>query len=87
MYGGIQNLGATCAINTLLQMVSHSSRLRDSIMDAYRTNRVNADTITWQVCDVINKLHYEKQSVAPVGLLNLIYKIYPMIKFILYFIV
>lgn len=85
MRGALQNLGQTCAVNSLVQIIAHSSLLREAILasPAYRYRDVgkNAskdidDVLTWEVGDVIDKIYHHKQSISPGGLIGALFRVF-----------
>ncbi|NBP66956.1 MAG: hypothetical protein EBU66_20210, partial [Bacteroidetes bacterium] len=68
--GGLANLGLTCGINTLIQCIGHSTRLREIILKEEKQE----NKLTRQVSDVIRKLIIEKVSINPAGLIQQIYR-------------
>lgn len=79
--GSLQNLGQTCAINSLVQIIAHSPRLREAILDspAYKDGKNGKDEerITWEIGDVIDKIYSKKQHTSPGGLVGVIFRSFP----------
>jgi ubiquitin C-terminal hydrolase len=69
-FGGLQNNGLTCALNSLIQLLTHTPVLHASIIHAYRHNTVARNSVTWQLGDVIDLIYYKKQTISPMGFLK-----------------
>ena len=65
---GLQNLGNTCGINSLIQCIGHTKLLRDALT---RGKQDDLQTVTFQLTDVVNKL--DNSSVAPEGLITVLF--------------
>jgi len=73
--GGLGNLGATCAVNALIQCVTHTRSLREYFLN----NTFNESTLAHQFKDVIQLIYVQKATVAPHALLQRLYSYFPMI--------
>lgn len=69
---GINNLGATCAINSLIQMICRNDKLRTIILNA----NVNEGTLTSELKEVLHLIHNEKKSLTPNKFINNFYLIF-----------
>lgn len=69
---GINNLGATCAINSLIQMICRNDKLRNVILNA----NVNEGTLTAELKEVLHLIHNEKKSLTPNKFINNFYLIF-----------
>jgi ubiquitin C-terminal hydrolase len=67
---GINNLGATCAINSLIQIICRCSKLRDVILNA----NVPDDSFTGELKEILDLLHNKNVSLNPIKFLNCFYK-------------
>ena len=79
MYGGISNIGGTtCALNTLIQLLTHSKHLYNAMITSFKYDNtsINDKRIIWHltfICDALIKSH----SITPGGLITLIYELFP----------
>ena len=73
VYGGLGNLGLTCAINTLIQCITHTPVLRKFFLQ----NIFNENTLAYQLKDVIELLYVKNVTVAPKGFLNKLFTTFP----------
>jgi ubiquitin C-terminal hydrolase len=71
--GGLGNLGLTCAINALIQCITHTPSLRKFFID----NTFENSTLAYQFKDVIELLYVKQVSVAPKALLKKLYEFFP----------
>jgi len=69
---GIENLGATCAINSLIQVISRNDILRNIIL----TNDFAEDTISSQLKEIIDLMVVKNNSIIPHKFLNTLYSIF-----------
>ena len=69
---GINNLGATCAINSLIQMICRCQRLRDVILNS----NTGEGTFTYELKEVIDLIHNQKKSINPMKFINNFYIIF-----------
>ena len=58
---GLTNLGATCAINSLIQMLYRNERFKQLIL----SSTVPENTITFELKDLFNVLDTYKNNVTP----------------------
>jgi ubiquitin C-terminal hydrolase len=75
VHGGLHNLGQSCAINSVIQLITHIKTLRDGIASKYKD--MSQNTVTWQLWDIINKIYVERHDVAPAGLLKTLATFFP----------
>lgn len=73
--GGLANLGATCAVNTLIQCITHAPLLRKFLLK----NSFDDSTISYQLKDVLELIYEKKVTVAPKALLYRLYQLFPNI--------
>ena len=58
---GLQNLGSTCAINSLIQIICRTQQLRETILN----QEISADTLTYQLKEILDMMHNQNHSLAP----------------------
>ena len=66
---GINNLGATCAINSLIQIICRNERLRNVILNA----NVDSNTFTGEFKEILDLIHNQHKSIYPAKFLNSFY--------------
>ena len=66
---GINNLGSTCAINSLIQMITRCDKLREIILNSNTTE----GTITNELKEIIDLMHNQNKSLNPAKFLNSFY--------------
>ena len=71
--GGLGNLGLTCALNALIQCITHTPTLRNFFIE----NTFGDSTLAYQFKDVIELLYIKKATVAPKALLHRLYEFFP----------
>ena len=69
---GIENLGSTCAINSLIQIISRNDILRNIIL----TNDFANDTISGQLKEIIDLMYVRNNSIIPRKFLNTLYSVF-----------
>ena len=69
---GIENLGSTCAINSLIQIISRNDILRNIIL----TNDFANDTISGQLKEIIDLMYVRNNSISPRKFLNTLYSVF-----------
>jgi ubiquitin C-terminal hydrolase len=68
---GLQNLGSTCAINSLIQMICRTKYLRDIILN---TNDVSENSITYQLKEILDMMHNQHHSLSPKKFIGHLYR-------------
>lgn len=68
---GLANLGSTCAINSLIQILYRNSKIKNIIMNA----NVQEGTITYELKDLFNALNHN-QTISPNRFINNFYIIF-----------
>jgi len=71
--GGLGNLGATCAVNTLIQCITHTTLLRKFFLK----NTFDEVSISYQIKDVLQLIYEKHATVAPKALLYRLYQLFP----------
>ncbi len=66
---GINNLGSTCAINSLIQMITRCDKLREIILNSNTTE----GTFTNELKEIIDLMHNQNKSLNPAKFLNSFY--------------
>jgi ubiquitin C-terminal hydrolase len=69
---GIENLGSTCAINSLIQIISRNDILRNIILN----NNFAKDTISDQLKEIIDLMYVKNNSIIPRKFINTLYNIF-----------
>ena len=67
---GLQNLGSTCAINSLIQIICRTPYLRNIILKA----DVSDNTITYQLKEIIDMMHNKGHSLSPKKFIGHLYR-------------
>lgn len=71
--GTLTNVGNTCCINTFIQCIAHTPKLRDIFINMKTTE---SDLLN-EIKDVLNIISDSKNNCVPKGLLNCIFKKFP----------
>jgi ubiquitin C-terminal hydrolase len=66
---GINNLGSTCAINSLIQMITRCDKLRNIILNS----KVADGTFTGELKEIIDLMYNQNKSLNPAKFLNHFY--------------
>jgi len=66
---GINNLGGTCAINSLIQIFTRNDELRNLILNS----EVSPNSFTGELKEIIDILHNKQKAVNPVKFINCFY--------------
>lgn len=69
---GIENLGSTCAINSLIQIISRNDILRDIILN----NDFANDTMSGQLKEIIDLMYVKNNTIIPRKFLNTLYSVF-----------
>jgi ubiquitin C-terminal hydrolase len=69
---GIENLGSTCAINSLIQIITRNDILRNIILN----NDFDNDTISGQLKEIIDLMYVRNNSIIPRKFLNTLYSVF-----------
>jgi ubiquitin C-terminal hydrolase len=69
---GIENLGSTCAINSLIQIITRNDILRNIILN----NNFADNTISDQLKEIIDLMYVKNNSIIPRKFLNTFYTIF-----------
>ncbi|NDB83995.1 MAG: hypothetical protein EB127_14920, partial [Alphaproteobacteria bacterium] len=75
--GGLHNLGQTCAVNSLIQIIAHTPILCTLITTAYKEYSVDFNTVTWHLGDVIDKVYFNRSDVVAAGLMKILHSAFP----------
>ena len=66
---GLKNLGSTCAINSLIQIICRNNYLRNSILN----EDIPEYTLAYELKEILKILYINKNSVSPNKFINAIY--------------
>jgi len=66
---GINNLGSTCAINSLIQIITRNDKLRNLILNS----DVSSNTFTGELKEILDLLHNQQKSINPIKFINCFY--------------
>jgi ubiquitin C-terminal hydrolase len=69
---GIENLGSTCAINSLIQIITRNDILRNIILN----NNFAVNTISEQLKEIINLMYVQNNSIIPRKFLSTFFTIF-----------
>lgn len=69
---GIENLGSTCAINSLIQIICRNDILRNIILN----NDFANDTMSGQLKEIIDLMYVRNNSIIPRKFLNTLYSVF-----------
>jgi len=69
---GISNLGGTCAINSLIQIITRNEELRNLILNA----NVKENTLTSELKEIIDLLYNQKKTITPYKFINSFYNFF-----------
>jgi ubiquitin carboxyl-terminal hydrolase 8 len=67
---GLQNLGSTCAINSMIQIICRTNYLRNAVLN----NNIVDDTITYQLKEILDMMHNKNHSLSPRKFITHLYK-------------
>jgi len=80
---GIENLGSTCAINSLIQVITRNDILRDIILDMGVSSSSGtdgtdgiSDTISGQLKEIIELMYVRNNSIVPRKFIHVFYSIF-----------
>jgi ubiquitin C-terminal hydrolase len=73
---GIENLGSTCAINSLIQVITRNDILRDIILNTDGDASGTSDTISGQLKEIIELMYVRNNSIVPRKFIHVFYSIF-----------
>lgn len=71
MNQGLKNLGSTCAINSLIQIICRNNILRDIILN---DDNIKEDTLIYELKEILDLMYNKKNSLSPNKFINILYK-------------
>ncbi len=66
---GLDNLGSTCAINSLIQIICRSDNLRNIILNS----NLDENTLTYQLKEILDIMYNKNKSLKPYKFINFLY--------------
>ena len=73
---GIENLGSTCAINSLIQIIARNDILRTIILNNKFADANAAATISGQLNEIIDLMYVRNNSIVPRKFIHTLYSIF-----------
>lgn len=74
---GIENLGSTCAINSLIQVITRNDILRNIILNnTFATDAATDATISQQLSEIIDLMYVKNNSIVPRKFIHTFYSIF-----------
>ena len=67
---GLQNLGSTCAINSLIQIICRTDHLRDIILNG----EIPSGTLSAELKEILHMMHIDNHSLSPKKFVAHLYK-------------
>lgn len=67
---GLQNLGSTCAVNSLIQIICRTDHLRNIILK----EEIPANTLSAELREILDMMHNNNHSISPNKFINHLYK-------------
>lgn len=72
---GLDNLGSTCAINSLIQIICRTDNLRNIILNS----NIEENTLTNHLKEILDIMYNQNKSIKPYKFLNYLYKTFSTI--------
>jgi len=69
---GLENLGSTCAINSLIQIICKNNYLRNAILES----NPEINTISYELKEILDLMHNKGHSISPKKFISYFYKIF-----------
>lgn len=66
---GLENLGSTCAINSLIQIICRTKDLRNVLLE----DNVPANTLSSELKEILDMMHNKNHSLSPKKFINSVY--------------
>lgn len=67
---GLENLGSTCAINSLIQIICRTKDLRSVLLE----EDIPSNTLSYELKEILDMMHNQNHSLSPKKFINSVYR-------------